>query len=115
MFGRVHTISLHHVRDTVKVTEGSESLMLKVDADPMRLTAALNLARARLQGITQETPEEEGRAAAQFFAECIFGAEQAEKMMAFYNNDPLCVMNVCGQYFRTRLNKLIEKAQKNAK
>lgn len=115
MFGHMHTITLRHVRDTVRITEGGESITLKVDADPMRLTAALNLARERLQGITKDTPEEEGREAVRFFAACIFGEDQAKSLMEFYGNDPLSVMNICGQYFRTRLNKLIERAQKKAK
>ena len=53
-----------------------------------------------------------GCGAAEFFAAVIFGKEQAEMLMAFYNDDAACVINVCGQYFRERLANKINKMQK---
>ena len=49
---------------------------------------------------------------ARVFAEVIFGKEQAEKLIAFYENDALAVINACGMYFSQRLAKIITKAQK---
>ena len=53
-----------------------------------------------LQNITEETPEDERKRTALFFAETLFGAAQAEKLMAFYQADALAVISICGNYFR---------------
>ena len=108
-------ISLHRVHDKVRITEGGESLDLHVDADPMRMVAGLSQAQKMLQGITNETPEEESLNAARYFAQVIFGKDQAEQLVGFYHNDAGCVINVCGRYFEKRLSKLITAAQKKTK
>ena len=105
------TISLFRVHDTVRIRENGESLTLKVDADPMRLTAGLNEARKRLQGINEESDDVEQLAAAMYFAQTVFGEEQAAKLAELYNNDPTAIVNIVGQYFSQRLSKLIKKAQ----
>ena len=52
---------------------------------------------------------------AQYFAAVIFGNEQAEKLLAFYANDPVCVIDVCGKYFKERLADKIAAVQKKMK
>ncbi|MBO6092522.1 MAG: hypothetical protein J6P40_02690 [Oscillospiraceae bacterium] len=113
MFG--YKITLHRVHDVVRIHEGTDSLRLVVDGDPMRMVAGLNKAQKMLSMISEDTTEEEKRTAAEYFAEVIFGKEQAQQLMEFYRDDSLCVINVCGTYFRDRLGKLITKAQKHAK
>ena len=108
-------LSLNRVRDSVKITEGEQSLILTVDSDPMRLTAGLTQARERMKTITENSTDEEKKEAALLFAGVIFGKEQAQKLLDFYHSDPDCVFSVCGRYFRDRLRKLIIKAQKKAK
>lgn len=108
-------ISLHRVHDTVKISEGSESVLLHVDADPMRMVAGLSQAQKMLQSITSESTDEDSLKAVQYFATVIFGKDQAENLLAFYHNDASCIINVCGQYFEKRLSKLITKAQKKTK
>ena len=49
---------------------------------------------------------------AEYFAAVIFGKEQAAQLMAFYADDPGCVITVCGRYFKERLAGKINKAQR---
>lgn len=114
MFKR-YEMSLNRVHDTVVIREGNDKLTLHVDADPMRMTAGLMQAQQAMQKWTEKTPIKQQKEFAIFFAGVIFGQEQAAELMAFYHNNPGCVVNVCGQYFSGRLRKLIEKAQKKAK
>lgn len=114
LWKKTYELSLNRVRDTVRVREGAEAVTLEVDADPMKIVNSLNAARAQLTAVTNDSPAEEQEAAARTFASAIFGAEQAEKLMALYRNDAVCVINVCGRYFGDRLSKLIAEAQKKA-
>lgn len=108
-------ISLHRVHDAVKITEGGDGILLRVDGDPMRMVAGLSQAQKMLQALNKDSTEEEQNNAARFFAASIFGEEQAEKLMSFYHGDAACVINVCAQYFANRLSKIIVKAQKKGK
>ncbi len=110
-----YEISLNRVHDRVRIREGSEVLDLRVDADPMRMVAGLNEAQRQLRAIGDDSPPEALQAAARHFAEVIFGAEQAARLMMFYRGDAACVINVCGRYFSERLSKLIDKAQRRMK
>lgn len=111
----MYSLSLNRVHDTVRIREGRESLRLVVDGDPMRMVAGLNQAQKMLVLINDETSDEDKRTTAEYFATVIFGKEQAAQLLTFYRDDALCVVNVCGTYFRDRLNKLITKAQKRSK
>lgn len=111
----MYSLSLNRVHDTVRIREGRESLRLVVDGDPMRMVAGLNQAQKMLVLINDETSDEDKRKTAEYFATVIFGKEQAAQLLTFYRDDALCVVNVCGTYFRDRLNKLITKAQKRSK
>jgi hypothetical protein len=114
LFRKGYEVTLNRVHDIVRIREGGDSLRLIVDGDPMRMVAGLNEAQKILKAIDTETTDEEKLKAAEYFAEVIFGKEQAKQILDFYRNDSLCVINLCGTYFRDRLGKLIEKAQKKA-
>lgn len=112
---RPFKITLHRVHDRVRISEGSEQLILQVDGDPMRMVAGLSEAQKRMQALTNESTEEEQHGAALYFATVIFGRDQADQLMDFYHGDAGCIINVCGQYFQRRLGRLITRAQKKAK
>lgn len=108
-----YKITLHHVHDRVKVSEGSEALILTVDEDPMRLVRGITLAQQRMQTVTNESTQDEITDIARSFAAVIFGDAQSEKLLAFYGNNPACVIDICAKYLNQRLEKLIVKAQKS--
>lgn len=108
-------ISLNRIHDTVRITEGRDSLTLKVNGDPRRMVAGLSEAQKRLSAVNDNTTAEEIHDAALYFSTVIFGEEQAQKLFDFYRNDSGCVINICGQYFAERLKTLIIKAQKKEK
>ena len=108
-------MTLNRVHDTVTVREGDEKLTLTVNGDAMRIVAGLNRAQAKMKEIDENAPDEAVIEAAEYFATVLFGKEQAAQLMAFYANDPGCVITVCGKYFRERLAEKITKAQKKLK
>ena len=114
MFGE-NTLTLNRVYDTVTINEGGEKLILHVNSDPSRIVVGLAQAQKRLVTIDADTPEEDRKQIALFFAGVIFGEEQAQKLLDFYYGESSCVVAVCGQYFAKRLSKLITKAQKKGK
>lgn len=109
-----YELTLHRVHDTVRIREGDESITLTVEADPMRMVAALSDAQKVLKSVAESTDVEAQRQAALTFAGAIFGDSQAAKLLDFYHDDPACVINVCGRYFGQRLSKKIAQAQKKA-
>lgn len=112
MFRRPYSVSLNRVRDTVIIREGEETLKLTVNGDAMRLVAGLTKAQEKLSTIKEDTPNDEVREAAKYFATVIFGMEQATKLAEFYADDPACIITVCGRYFRERLAGEITKVQR---
>ena len=108
-----YTLTLNRVHDTVRIKESDQSLILTVDADAMRLVAALRDAQSLAARYADQT-EGERLETARAFSEAIFGPSQTERLMAFYRNDAGCVVSVCAKYFAERLNKLITRAQKRA-
>lgn len=112
---RKNTLTLGRVYDTIKITEGGETLTLHVNSDPSRIVVGLAQAQKRLVTITEETPDKEREEIARFFSGVIFGEEQTQKLFDFYYGESSCVVAVCGQYFAKRLSKLISKAQKKTK
>lgn len=110
----MYKLSLNRVHDTIQITEGDDKLKLHVDGDPMRMVAGLAQAQKKMQALTNDTPEEEAANAALFFAQVIFGEEQAKALMEFYHGDAGCVISICGRYFEQRLRKKITAAQKRA-
>lgn len=114
-FRRGYEMTLNRVHDTITIREGAERLTLTVNGDAMRIVAGLNKAQAKMKGVTEETPDDEVKEVAEYFAAVIFGTEQAAKLMAFYADDPGCVITVCGRYFNERLAGIITEAQKKMK
>ena len=115
MFGRKYTMSLNRVHDSIRVKEGNDTLDLTVDADPMRMVAALNKAQKILKGVDDNSSEEDIRSAALLFTSAIFGDIQAHQIMEFYHDDAGCVINLCGRYFADRLSGIITKVQKRSR
>ena len=108
-------MSLGRVHGTLVITEGFDKLTLKVNEDPMRLTAGLVQVQRLLKTWTEKTTEKQKKDIALTYATVIFGTEQAKKLLDFYHGDAACVINVCAQYFARTLSRLINKAQKRIK
>ena len=100
------------VSDVVTFRNADKTITLAVRSDPASLVVGLKNSQEKMKGMNDNTELSEKIAAARLFADTIFGSEQGEKLLQFYNNDPLTVINACGLYFQTRLAKLITKAQK---
>lgn len=114
LFGR-DELSLGRVHGTLAIIEGFDKLTLKVNEDPMRLTAGLVQVQKMLKTWTEKSTEKQKKEIALSYAAVIFGKEQATKLLDFYHGDPACVVNVCAQYFARTLSRLINKAQKRMK
>lgn len=112
LFRRGYEMTLNRVHDTVTIREGGESLTLTVNGDAMRMVAGLAKAQKKMQELTETSTDAEVTESAEYFAAVIFGKEQAAKLLAFYANDPGCVISVCGQYFKNRLAGKITAVQK---
>lgn len=110
-----YTLTLNRVHDTINVREGGEALRLTVNGDSLRMVAGLNKAQKKMLEINDDSTNEQVRECAEYFAAVIFGREQAEKLMAFYADDPGSVINVCGRYFKERLAGKIAEVQKKIK
>lgn len=115
IFRRGYTMTLNRVHDTVTIREGDEKITLTVNGDAMRIVAGLNKAQAKMKELSDDTPDDAVKDVAEYFAAVIFGKEQAAQLMAFYADDPGCVISVCGQYFKDRLAGKIANVQKRMK
>lgn len=115
MFKKGYEVTLNRVHDTVVIREGDEKLVLTVNGDSMRIVGGLNKAQQKMLALADDTPDDEVKETALYFATVIFGREQAEKLSAFYADDPASVISVCGKYFRERLAGKIAKVQKKLK
>ena len=105
-------VSLGRVRDKVMFKEADESLMLTVDGDAARMVRALTESQKALNAVKADSTDDERLEAAKQFATSIFGKEQAEKLIQFYHDDAVCVIEACGRYFSGSLSKKITRAQK---
>ena len=115
LFKKDYELTLNRVHDNVVFREGDETLKLTVNGDAMRIVAGLNKAQQKMKAITDDTPDEEVKEIADYFAAVIFGKEQAAQLMSFYADDPGCVITVCGRYFKDRLAAKITQIQKKIK
>ena len=115
LFRRGYEMTLNRVHDTITVRESDEKITLTVNGDAVRMVAGLNKAQAKMKSITDETPDDVVKETAEYFAAVFFGKEQAGKLMAFYADDPGCVITVCGRYFSERLADKITEVQKRMK
>lgn len=112
MFGKVTEINPYPVSDRIRFRNVDRTITLTVRGAASPMIIQLKAAQEQLSRLTAESTDEERIRAARSFANAIFGAEQTEKLMEFYENDPLAVITVCGEYFSGRLGRLITKAQK---
>ena len=112
MLFRKNEINPFSVRDRVRFRNIDKTIDLEVRSEASILVTNLMRANKRIGGLSEASPEDEQRESALYFAEAVFGRKQAEKLMSFYDNEPLAVINACGIYFRERLAKKITKAQK---
>lgn len=115
LFRRGYEMTLNRVHDTVTVREGDEKITLTVNGDALRMVAGLNKAQVKMKELTDDSPDDAVKSVAEYFAAVIFGKEQAGRLMAFYAEDPGCVITVCGQYFKDRLAGKIAATQKHMK
>lgn len=115
LFRRGYEVTLNRVHDTVNIREGDERLTLTVNGDALRMVAGLNRAQDKMKSLADDATDDQARECAEFFAAVIFGKDQAQKLMAFYADDPGSVISVCGQYFKDRLAGKISAAQKRMK
>lgn len=115
LFKKEYEMTLNRVHDNVVIREGDETLKLTVNGDSMRIVAGLNKAQQKIKDLSDDSTDEQVKECAEYFAAVIFGKEQAAKLMAFYADDPACVISVCGRYFKDRLAGKITQVQKKMK
>ena len=108
---RKSEISPYTVEDKVTFRNVDKTLTLYVRGDASTFVVGLKKAQDKLQEITDESDECERFNCARFFAKTLFGEEQGDRLVDFYQ-EPLAVITVCGMYFKDRLSKKITKAQK---
>ena len=104
-------INPYSVADKVTFRNVDKTLELYVRADAGTLIMGLKEAQEKLKGLTDQSEKCERMNAARFFAKSVFGEEQADKLVDFYN-DPLAIITAVGMYFDQRLKKMITRAQK---
>lgn len=109
MFGR--EINPYSVTDKVTFRNVDKTLTLYVRGDAASFVVGLKKAQEKLAQMNDESDECERVNCARFFARTLFGEEQGDKLVDFYN-EPLAIITVCGMYFKKRLAKKITKAQK---
>ena len=104
-------INPYSVSDKAVFRNVDKTLTLYVRADAASLVVGLNKTKEQLKGLSDDSDECERMNAARFFARSIFGEEQGDQLVDFYN-DPLAIISACGMYFDKQLKKKITKAQK---
>lgn len=104
-------ISPYSVEDKVTFRNVDKTITLYVKGDAASFVVGLKKAHDKLAEMTSESDECERVNCARFFARTLFGEEQGDRLVDFYN-EPLAVITVCGMYFDQRLGKKITKAQK---
>lgn len=111
MFFKKNEINPYPVSDTVRFRNLDKTITLTVRSGATKLVLGIRKAQEQFAKVNDEN-ESEVREAAVQFAETIFGKEQAEQLMQFYENDYMAVITACSLYFSNRLGKMITKAQK---
>ena len=104
-------INPYSVSDKAVFRNVDKTLTLFVRADATSLVLKLKQAQEKLKELTDSTDECQRMNAARFFARAIFGEEQGDKLVDFYN-DPMAIIAACGVYFEKQLKNKITKAQK---
>jgi hypothetical protein len=104
-------ISPYSVEDKVTFRNVDKVLNLYVRGSSASFVLGLKKAQEKLKELDDDSDECERVNVARFFARTLFGEEQGDKLVDFYN-EPMAVIAVCGMYFQNRLAKKITKAQK---
>ena len=104
-------INPYTVSDKAVFRNVDKTLVLYVRTDAASVVVGLKQAQDKLKALTDESDECEKMNAARFFARVIFGEEQGDRLVDFYN-DPLAIIAACGMYFDKQLKQKITKAQK---
>ena len=104
-------INPYTVSDKAVFRNVDKTLELYVRSNANSLVMNLKTAQEKLKELSDDSDECQRLNAARFFAASVFGEEQANKLVDFYN-DPVAVVSVVGMYFDRQLKKKIIKAQK---
>ena len=112
MFFKMKEINPFPIADTIRFRNVDKTITLSVKSGASAMVLNIRRTQEKLSALKDDSTDEERLAAAQAFAETIFGADQAEKLVEFYDKDPLVIITVCSEYFNKRLAKIINKAQK---
>jgi hypothetical protein len=107
-------INPYSVSDKVTFRNVDKTLTLYVRSNPGMIVSSLRQAQEKIRELNDGSSDCEKINAARFFAKCVFGEEQADRMIDFYN-DPLAVISAVGLYFEKQLAQKITKAQKMKK
>ena len=108
---RTKEINPYPVSDKVTFRNVDKTLTLYVRSDAASLVVNLRQAQEKLKEMNDETDECERVNSARFFAKAVFGEEQANRLVDFYN-EPLAIISAVGIYFDKQLKYKITKAQK---
>lgn len=104
-------INPYSVSDKVTFRNVDKTLTLYVRSNATTMVVNLKQAQDKLKELNDDADECERMNAARFFARSVFGDEQGDKLVDFYN-EPIAIISVVGMYFDKRLKKKITKAQK---
>ena len=104
-------INPYSVSDKVTFRNVDRTLVLYVRAESASLVIGLKQVQEKLKEMTDDSDECQKMNTARFFARVIFGEEQGDKLVDFYN-EPLAIITALGLYFEKQLKKKITKAQK---
>ena len=105
-------VNPYPISDNVTFRNVDKTINLSVRSDAPSLVLGLKRVQEKLTVMNDETEDSERIDAARFFARTLFGPDQGDALVKFYNEDALAIINACGIYFKTRLAKKITKAQK---
>ena len=104
-------INPYTVSDKVTFRNVDKSITLFVRTSAGSIVTGINQTQEKLKELKNDSDECQRINAARLFAKTVFGEEQADRLIDFYN-DPMVVIVAVGMYFDKRLKKLITKAQK---
>lgn len=111
MFFKKKEFTPYPVSDKVVFRNGERVVKLTVKSDGGAIILNLKKAYAKIQNLTENSTEADRLDAAKTLAAALFGHEQAQQIADLYDSDNIAIMNVCGDYFKTRLSKIISKVQ----
>ena len=107
-----HEINPYPISDKVTFRNVDQTITLTVRSDAPALVVGMKRVMDKLSKLNDEAEESEQIDAARFYARTLFGDEQGDNLVKFYNDDALAIVNACGICFQKRLVKKITKAQK---